>query len=151
MQDVTEKYYNDDELLEKTMRKYIKIYHNVEIKDFEKVDILKYITEKDKIHKVKVSLSRLIDENDKYIASEIKDYPTEISLDYDVKVYELVFMDYDKLDVSDVIEIINGFKKFLEDNRVGKNIREKSIKRQLDLLLLNENLPDELKLWIIMQ
>lgn len=151
MQDVIEKYYNNDELLEKTMKKYLNIYYDFDLNDYEEIKIKKYITEKDKIHKVKAYMTRELNSGDGYITNKPGFNKTLVSLDYDIKVYELVFMDYDNLDVEKVIDTVEGFRNFMVKNHVPMDLRENSIKRQMDLLLLNENLPDELKLWVMIQ
>jgi len=132
MQKVITKYYKNNRLLKRGLKV---LYPNA-----KHIRILsKFLSDNHKIEKVEVY---------------IKLNPTQDFLEIvfedtrNIKVYEIVFADYDKLVVQNVIEIINSFEKFLDENLQDKSHKKRNMDQVYSSLKKNKNLPDELKLWL---
>ena len=140
LQDIIEKYYNDDALMLKSFEKiarYDAERHGFRgpyrEKDTNIVLISKSISENHKVHKATFSF---------YFG------PYHSRRFMEVKVYELLFVSYPDLSIDAVIELVEGFRKFLVNVCMGQSLIESRIYFQKSLLLLNENLSEELKLWL---
>jgi hypothetical protein len=67
----------------------------------------------------------------------------------EIKIYELVFADYEKLKIGPVLEIIKGFEDFLDKlPNADQEMKERNMKRLYNALLCNEKLPDDIRLWV---
>jgi N-glycosylase/DNA lyase len=131
MQDIIDRYYEDDELLVKALSKIVKsMYPDGTLGDYRK-----YITKKDYIQKISFSINLPLD---------LKEYE-------DIKAYELMFADYDKLETESVFDIINGYIKFMQKVRVPNHTIEQHKKAMAEILNLNENLTPEIQLWVQLQ
>jgi hypothetical protein len=150
---IIENYYNNDNLLIRASQKILAYKEKTKIENIEVLKIEKFRTQNSNIPKVVVNYKLgMMSIKGKFTVDEEKLLEFLISHYVDTfKVYELVFADYDNLDFDQVIELIDGFRIFLEI-RTEFTIEEKRQKLVYfkDILNLNENLPKPLKLWTML-
>ena len=135
MNNIIESYFRDEEKCKEIACKIVKMQwgddHIASEFTFGK-------TEKDSIHKIYYSV---------FYRPKKADWQSFRGAE-NLKIYELVFFDYDNLDTDDVLETINGFTEFLrEHNFSGDKVKEK-IDWFARLLQGNPNLPEDLELWL---
>jgi hypothetical protein len=163
MQEVIDMYFNDDELLERVVSDYINnspLIDNYLKDDSVYFQIDKYISPMYEIQKLYISFfkilfkeRRILTESDyEYEEVEVEGEVYGLVYMLDMRVYELVFTDYDQLDLDDVAKLLTGFEDFLYGIRdMNTEDRIKEMECCYTDLRMNPNLPEDIYLWLMLK
>lgn len=160
MQDVLDRYFEDDELLQRVVQNFVEnfseIDNDLKSKDV-KIELDKYISPVYEIQKLFINFYKPITfstNEDDIIEEDIKnfeDVPHYKYSEIDIKLYELVFTDYEDLKFDNVLSIVTGFKDFLYEIQLHDSEISEILNSVYNKILMNKNLPDDIKLWAQMQ
>jgi len=133
MQEVVDQYFvKDDQFLSEIGKKFIKIRTKIQIDTIKIFLVERIVSEVHKVKKIKFHY-----EYNKYYTGSVE-----------AKVYELAFINHENLDFDSVIDLMDGFKKFLIDKKFTKEDLKKKMDEQREFLLANQSLPKVIQVWL---